>query len=183
MADVRQTVCFRRQVFLNMRNICWLIIKKNGTFLNPETISTNWLAVYLKEKGKCLPHILKQKYRHIFFFLTNSRPWHALHCLLCICNSDLPTTRFSTKEVFFCVLFLIPDSNRSFVLSNFPQLCTYLHQFKSVWHKARLHLNTSWKTRHLVFSHITSEKSWPSPYVRSRNVARFTKNVIIKTRL
>lgn len=81
---------------------------KNGTFLHPETISTNWLAVYLKEKGKCLPNILKQKYRH--FFLTYSRPWHALHCLLCICNSDLPTTTFSTKEVFFAFysLYRIP---------------------------------------------------------------------------
>lgn len=82
---------------------CWIIIKK-WHFAPSETMSFNWLAVYLKEKGKCLPHTLKQKYRR-YFFLTSSRPWHALHFLLWTCNSDLPTTRFNTKSVLFVCFF------------------------------------------------------------------------------
>lgn len=131
--------------------------KKNGTFLHSETISTNWLAVYLKEKGKCLPHTLKQKYRH--YFLTSSRPWHALHCLLWILTY-LPQDSVQKSFFFFafCPLYQIQT-----LFYTFSQ-CTYLHRLLYIQvHPTRLHLNTSWTTRHLVFSHITSEKRYLVP--------------------
>lgn len=64
---------------------------------------TNWLAVYFKEKGKRLPHTLKKEYRHNF--LTSSRPWHALCCLLCICNYS---PQDSVQNVFFFFFAFCP---------------------------------------------------------------------------
>lgn len=140
--------------------------------------STNWLAVYLKEKGKCLPHTLKQKYRH--YFLTSSRPWHALHIAYfgSVILTYLPQDSVQ-KSLFFCILSIIPETRTLFC----PLLLSCVHtyilycMFESLRPKARLHLNTSWKTRHLVFSHITSENSWSSPYVHSKNLhlLQFTK--------
>lgn len=126
-------------------------------------LPTDWQYIW-KRKANAY-HIPLSKSTDTIF-LTSSRPRHALHCLLWICNSDLPTTRFSTKKVFFlyffCILSIIPDSD--FVLYTFSQLYTYLHPRLYIQvHLTRLHLNTSWKTRHLVFSHITSEKRYLVP--------------------
>ena len=78
-----------RGIWANMAEVTYtglllllLSIKKNGTFLDLETIPTNAVAACLKEKGKYLPHIPKQKYRHNFFDMFKTL--HALHCLLCI---------------------------------------------------------------------------------------------------
>lgn len=134
----------------------------------------NVLAVYLNKKGKCLSHTHKQKYRHNS--LTSSRPWHALHCLLWICNSDSPTTRFSTKKrFFFCILSIFTRFKQICSASFFPA-AVYTLRFSTVcvvFHptpKSRLLGYTSWKTRHLVFSHIMSENGCSSPSVHSRNV-------------
>lgn len=83
------------------------------SFQRPFSTYTNCLAVYLKEKGKRLPHTLKKEYRHNF--LTSSRPWHALRCLLWICNYSPQDS--VQKKIFFFFAFcpFIPDSNESFV--------------------------------------------------------------------
>lgn len=61
---------------------------------------------------------------------------------------------------------------------HFPQPCTHSHPLLYIQvHLIRLHLNTSWKTRHLVISHITSEKSYLFPMCTQKNVhlVQFTK--------
>lgn len=69
--------------------------------------------------------------------------------------------QYKKSVVFFCILSIIPDSH--FVLYTFSW-CTYLHPLLYIQvHPTSLHLNTSWTTRHLVFSHITSEKRYLVP--------------------
>lgn len=127
--------------------IVWLIRNKKWHFSPLRDHVYQRTGSIFEEKGKCLLHTLKQKYRH--YFLTSSRPWHALHCLLWICSFDSPTTRFSTKEDFFAFCSFYQIQTLFFIL-----LHTYIlyFMFKSICS------DTSWKTRHLVFSHRTSER-------------------------
>lgn len=66
------------------------------------------------------------------------------------------------KKVFFFFAFC-PLYQIQTLFYTFSQ-CTYLHRLLYIQvHPTRLHLNTSWTTRHLVFSHITSEKRYLVP--------------------
>ncbi len=144
---------FLEEAILNMTVFCWLIFK-NGTFLHSEIIFTHWLAVYLKEKGKCLPHTQKQQHRR-YFWQVHDPGMHYISYFGPVILTYLPQD--SVQKLFFCILSILPYAN--FVLYTFSQLCTYLHPLLYIQvHLTRLHLSTSWKTRHLVFSHMTSKK-------------------------
>lgn len=86
----------------------------------------------------------------------------------------------SVQKVFFCLFFLFafcPLYHMQILFSTLFLSCvhTYILLYIQV-HLTRLHLNTSWKTRHLVFSHMTSKKR-SSSYVHSKNLhlVQFTK--------
>lgn len=128
--------------FVWMWDSCSENHKKNGTFpLIQRMSSTKCLAVYLKEKGKCLPHTLRQKYRHYFW-----QPWHALHfgsLILIFLPKDS-----SQKKCF--VLFLIfcfqPRFKHKFCSDHvfFVFVFCFLATPNLHWPKVRLHFNTLW---------------------------------------
>lgn len=140
--------------------------KENGTFLTfQRPFFRNCLAVYLKEKGKRLQHTLKQKYRCYFFFFYRQVPDPGMHYVAYFGSaiSDLPTTRFSTKSLFFFIFFFAFSPPKPFqcLFAIHPQrthcnLPLLIYMFKSTCSGCILiHLE---KTRHLVFSHTTSKK-------------------------
>lgn len=68
MADVRRTVCFRRQAFLNMRNICWLFIKKMALFsIQRPFLPTDWQYIW-KRKANAYHTSLSRSTDTFFFF-------------------------------------------------------------------------------------------------------------------
>lgn len=109
-----------------------------------KTISTDWQYI-LKRKANA-HNTLKQKYRHYFFFSTSSRPWHALHCLIWICNSHLLIMNSGQKTFFIKKKKSMISFNRCSLclLINFLQdLCTIHHRFDQA------HINTSRKNEAL----------------------------------
>ena len=109
-----------------------------------ETVSTDWQYI-LKRKANAY-NTLKQKYRHYFF--PNSRPWHALHCLIWICNSHLLIRNSGQKS------FSIKKRNKKqfqwlFSISSHQLQIFVLYTIRLT----RLILIHLGKTRHLVVTH------------------------------
>lgn len=120
---------------------------------------TDWQYIW-KRKANVYHTLLSKSTYAIFFSDKVQDP--SMHYISYFGSviSDLPTTRFSTKKVSFFAfcplyksqtLFSTPSPSAVYILTSST---VYYIQV----HLNRLHLNTSWKTRHLVFIHITTTK-------------------------
>lgn len=145
----------------------WLEIK-NGTFQHSETVFYIYQltgSIFERERQTFTTHPWERVQTQ---FLTSSRPWHALRCLLWICNYSPQGS--VKKKIFFFFL----HSVLSYQIQMRALFASLLLNKSIISSKTGLHHNTSWKSRHLVFSHITSEKTWSSSCVQ------FTSGTIYK---
>lgn len=149
--------------------------KQNGTFLHSETfLPTDWQYIW-KRKANAY-HTPWSKSTDAIFWQLQDPGMHYIADFGSVILTYLPQDQYKKSVLFFCIRSIITDSN--FVLYTSSQLCTYLHPILYFQvHLTRLHLNTSWKTRHLVFSHITSKKEISSS---SRALKTFTSGTIYK---
>lgn len=140
--------------FLLIRN------KKNGTFPHSETVFHQLTGSIFERERQMFTTHPQAKVQTLFFDKFKTLACTTLLYFGSVILTYLPQDSVQ-KSLIFCILSIIPETRALFCPFFLSCVHTYILycMFESLRPKARLHLNTSWKTRHLVFSHITSENS------------------------
>ena len=123
-------------------------------------LPTGWQYIW-KRKANAYHTPLSKKYRH-YFWQVQDPGMHYIAYFGSVNQTYLPQD--SVQNIIDIFLHSVHYTRLKLCSLHFPQPCTHSHPLLYIQvHLIRLHLNTSWKTRHLVISHITSEKSYLFP--------------------